>query len=78
MIKTVKTSILIITILFAPTEQIEGVAGVGLYVSNNLNYKIRTDLNIHEEGIIECLFIEIISATSKNTIIGNICRPCTN
>ena len=47
--------------------------GVGFYISNNLNYKLRTDLN--EEGIIESLFIEIISTTSKNIIIGNIYRP---
>ena len=48
--------------------------GVGLYVSNNLNYKIRTDLNMHEEGIIESLFIEIISATSKNIIVVTILK----
>ena len=46
--------------------------GVGFYISNNLNYKLRTDLNIYEEGIIESLFIEIISTTSKNIIHGNI------
>ena len=49
--------------------------GVGFYISNNLNYKLRTDLNIYEEGIIESLFIEIISTTSKNIILGNIYRP---
>ena len=30
---------------------------------------------MHEEGIIESLFIEIISATSKNIIVGTIYRP---
>jgi exonuclease III len=49
--------------------------GVGFYISNNLNYKLRTDLNIYEEGIIESLFIEVISTTSKNIILGNIYRP---
>ena len=48
---------------------------VGFYVSNNLNYKLRTDLNIYREGIVESILIEIISTTSKNIIIGTIYRP---
>ncbi len=44
------------------------------YVSNNLNYKLRTVLNIYREGIVESIFIEIVSTTSKNIIIGTIYR----
>ena len=49
--------------------------GVGFFISNSLNYKLRTDLNINEDGIIETLFIEIISTTAKNIIVGTIYRP---
>jgi exonuclease III len=49
--------------------------GVGIFISNNLNYKLRTDLNINEDGIVESLFIEIISTTGKNIIVGTIYRP---
>jgi hypothetical protein len=48
--------------------------GVGIFISNNLNYKLRTDLNINKDGIVESLFIEIISTTGKN-IVGTIYRP---
>ncbi len=51
--------------------------GVGFYVSNNLNYKLRTDLDIYQEGIVESIFIEIISTKTKNIIIGSIYRPPT-
>ena len=44
-------------------------------VSNDLHYKLRPHLNINEDGIIETLFIEIISTTGKNIILGNIYRP---
>ena len=42
--------------------------GVGFFISNNLNYKIRSDLNTNKDGIIETLFIEINSTSSKNII----------
>lgn len=49
--------------------------GIGIFVSKQLNYKLCPDLNITEDGIIESLFIEIISKTKKNMIIGTIYRP---
>ena len=49
--------------------------GLGIYVSNDLHYKLRPDLNINEDGIIETLFIEINSTTGKNNILSNIYRP---
>ena len=49
--------------------------GLGIYVSNNFNFKRRPDLDIIEDGIIETLFIEIISTSGKNIIVGTVYRP---
>ena len=49
--------------------------GVGFFISNNLNYKIQSDLNTKKDGIIETLFIAINSTSSKNIILGSIYRP---
>ena len=49
--------------------------GVGLYVSNNLNFKIRDDISGLNDGVMETLFIEIIRPHGKNIIIGAIYRP---
>ena len=44
--------------------------GLGIYVSNDLNYKLRPDLNINQDGIIEKLFITIVTLFKiKNCII---------
>lgn len=40
-----------------------------------IQYKIRRDLNINDENIIESAFIEIINPQKKNIIIGVIYRP---
>ncbi len=49
--------------------------GVGLYVSKQLEYKIRNDLTKNIEDIIETKFIEIVNNHGKNLIIGVIYRP---
>jgi hypothetical protein len=49
--------------------------GVGIYISNEIKYKIRSDLIINDENIIESVFIEIITHKKKNIIIGVIYRP---
>ena len=49
--------------------------GVGIYIKKGIQYKIRRDLNINDENIIESAFIEIISLQKKNIIIGVIDRP---
>ena len=49
--------------------------GVGMFISNDLNFKFRPDLDINEEGIIESLFIEIITTIGKNIIVGTLYRP---
>ena len=52
--------------------------GVGLYVSNQLDFKIRNDLTKNLEDIIETVFIEILTNVGKNIIIGVIYRPPKN
>ena len=45
--------------------------GVCLYVDENINYKVRTDLNeIKHPEYTESLFIEIEQSKSKNIIVG--------
>jgi hypothetical protein len=48
--------------------------GVGMFISDNLNFKLRPDLNFNE-GIIESLFVEIITTVGKNIVVGTIYRP---
>ncbi len=50
--------------------------GVGIYVKNNLSYKIRHDLSIFIPHICESLFIEV-QCKNKNIIVGIIYRPNT-
>ena len=50
-----------------------------MFISDDLNFKLRPDLNINEEGQFESLLIEIFTTTSKNIIVGTIHRPpCGN
>ena len=49
------------------------VGGVGIYISNAVDYKVRTDLNSQNE-IFESCFIEINMPNDKNIIIGSIYR----
>ena len=49
---------------------------MGIYISNQMKYKLRTDLNY--ENLIESVFIEIITAAGKIIIIGVIYRPPNN
>ena len=44
--------------------------GALLYISKKLNYKNRQDLNINEDEMLESVFIEVLSKSNKNTIIG--------
>ena len=51
--------------------------GVGLYLSENVKYKDRSDLSIVDENM-ESIFIEIMAESlnvSKNVIIGVVYRP---
>jgi len=48
--------------------------GVALYIANDLNFKVRHDLNLTPSEDYESIFIEIESHP-KNTIVGVIYRP---
>ena len=43
--------------------------GVCIYVADNLNFKLRNDLNIYESKELESVFIEIVNAKKANNII---------
>ena len=49
--------------------------GVGLYLKQNLNFKIRKDLRFDNSDSSDSLFVEIIVPKGKNIIIGVIYRP---
>ena len=51
--------------------------GVGIYISKNMNFKLRRDLNINDENIMESVCVEIITPNKKNIVIGVIYRPPT-
>ena len=53
---------------FTPTEAEKG--GTLLYISQDLKYKNRSDLNISQAKELESSFIEIENKNSKNTIMG--------
>ena len=55
-----------------PSEATKG--GVLIYVSKDLNFKPRNDLNIYSSKEIESSFIEIINKKKANCIIGTIYR----
>ena len=48
--------------------------GVGLYLTKQLRFKTRADLNLNNETA-ESLFIEIVNPRGKNIIVGVIYRP---
>ena len=45
-----------------------------MFISYDLNFKLRPDLNFKEEGIIESLFVEVIATVGKNIVVGTIYR----
>ena len=51
--------------------------GVGLFIKEGISYKIRNDISLFIPHVFESLFIEIISPSAKNTILGTIYRPNT-
>ena len=58
-----------------PTEATKG--GTLLYISENLNFKPRKDLEIYESKKIESTFVEIINESNKNIIVGCIYKHHT-
>ena len=50
-------------------------SGTGLYIQDNLEYKLYSDCIISDPDTIESLFVEIQVPNGKNIIVGTICRP---
>ena len=55
----------------------DGRGGVGIFVKENINFKVRHDLSVFIPHVIETLFIELEYSNTKNIIVGNIYRPNT-
>jgi hypothetical protein len=51
--------------------------GVGVFIKDTINYKLREDLSVFIPHIFESIFIEIVAPSHKNNIIGVIYRPNT-
>ena len=51
-----------------PTKWNKG--GALLYISKDLNYKSRNNLKLYKDKNLESAFIEVLSKSDKNTIIG--------
>ncbi len=51
--------------------------GVGLFIKDTLQYKIRDEIGVFIPHIFESLFIEIVNKTERNVIVGVIYRPNT-
>ena len=51
-----------------PTKANKG--GALLYISNELKYKVRNNLQIHKDKKLESIFIEVISKSQKNVVVG--------
>ena len=60
------------TIEHTSTESKAG--GTLLYISNDINYKLRNDLIIYKSKELESIFVELIFEKKKNIIVGCIYR----
>ena len=49
--------------------------GVSILIKDGISYKRRQDLDIFQEGETESIFIEIMSKSGKNIVIGSMYRP---
>ncbi|XP_031571341.1 uncharacterized protein LOC116305543 [Actinia tenebrosa] len=49
--------------------------GVGLFIKDDINFKIRNDLTVFDSQILESIFIEIIRPHQRNVVIGVLYRP---
>jgi len=49
--------------------------GVGLFINENINFKIREDLSIFMPHVFESIFVEIIANSGSNSIVAVIYRP---
>ena len=51
--------------------------GVGLFIKDNIQYKIRQDLSVFEQHVFESVFVEVDLQSGSNLIVGVIYRPNT-
>ena len=56
------------------SDNVQG-GGVGVYVKNNIKFKILNNLSIFTDRIFESIFIEIQLENKTKFVIGNIYRP---
>ena len=56
-----------------PTKSANG--GTLLHIKNDINYKLRPDLNISKDKQLESILIEILPKISKNILFGCIYKP---
>ena len=62
---------------FENTSTESSAEGTGLYISNNLVYKRRPDLEMYKKNQLESTFVELISKESSNIVVSCIYRhPC--
>ena len=60
---------------FLHKHRLNRSGGVGLYLSNNFEFKTRDDICFDDEKIAESIFIEICKYSEKNIIVRVIYRP---
>jgi hypothetical protein len=66
----------VITLCIAIRDLIDmSGGGVGLYLTTELDYKLRNEFAFPDQLNIESLFIEIISVEGKNSIVGIVYMP---
>jgi len=51
--------------------------GVGIFIREDINFKIREDIGVFTPHIFESICITIINPNGKNTVMGLIYRPNT-
>jgi len=51
--------------------------GVGLFIKNTIDYKVREDLSVFIPNVYESLFIETLPSHGKHSIVGVVYRPNT-
>ena len=49
--------------------------GVGLFINDDLNFKLRSDLQSSDKKLCESIFIELIQPNAKNILIGCFYKP---
>ena len=49
--------------------------GIGMYIKEQINFQLREDLSVFNEGVLETLFIELKNNKKETAIVGVIYRP---